>query len=160
MSVHMPVATCRYILVFSIRGVGRIRFIYLKRGKKEMQTSCKNPLLTPLFTFCYEKELNLHVNSSKLKHPLYNSERKKKKIINLICLPFSIFPDSTETHHKSTEVFCKCLLLYGSPAVSSICFLGNVEDAMHQINFSFFYFLSWTPMWRFPGHAMTVCSTR
>lgn len=40
-SVQMPVATCRYILVFNIRGVGRERFIYLKRGKKEMQTHAK-----------------------------------------------------------------------------------------------------------------------
>lgn len=44
-----------------------------------MQTSCKNPLLTPQFTFCCEKELNLHVNTFKLKYPLSNSERKNFK---------------------------------------------------------------------------------
>lgn len=76
-SVQMLVATCRYILVFNIRGVGRERFIYLRRGKKEMQISCKTPLLTPQFTFWYEKELNLHVDPFKLKYPLSNSERKK-----------------------------------------------------------------------------------
>lgn len=53
-SVQMLVASCRYILVFNIRGVGRERFIYLKRGKKEMRTSCKNPLPMPQFTF-YER---------------------------------------------------------------------------------------------------------
>lgn len=118
------------------------RKIYLAKEREEGDAdTCKNPLLTPQFTFCCEKELNLHVNPFKLKYPLSNSGKKK----NLLCLPFSILPDSTEAHHRSTGEFCKCLLLYGSPAVSNTFFLGNVEDAMHQINLSFSLSFAFSP---------------
>ena len=78
-SVQMLVATCRYILVFKIRSVGWERFIYQRRGKKGKQTSCKNPLPRPQFTFYQGKELNLHVNPFKLKCPPSNSEKAERK---------------------------------------------------------------------------------
>lgn len=145
-SVQMLVAMCRCILVLNIRSLRRERFVYQRRGK-DKQTLCKTSLPGPQFTFYPEKELNVHLNNFKLKCTP-NSEKSERKNYtsyssSYFLLP-SLYGNSTQT---SPGEVCKCLLLHGSSAVSTTCFLGNMEDALHRINFYFWLFcsLAWTP---------------
>jgi len=108
-SVQMLVATSRYILVLNPRSMGRERFIYQRRGKKEKQTLCKTPLPRSQFTFCQEKELNSHVNPFELKRPPSNSEKAERKIckphLPSYFLPPRLCRGSTQVPRGSLQMF-------------------------------------------------------
>lgn len=102
-SVQMPVATCRLYLGVQHQGCGE-RKIYLAKEREEGDAdTCKNPLLTPQFTFCCEKELNLHVNPFKLKYPLSNSGKKKSPLSSFFH-PSRLYRGPPQVHRRVLQM--------------------------------------------------------